>query len=70
VVNKIDLLAPDQRDAAVAAIVAGLEWQGPVFAISAATGEGTDALCRAIIDYLRSAAESERSGEGEAPREA
>jgi GTP-binding protein len=54
VINKIDLIAPDQRDAAVAAIVAGLDWEGPVFAVSAATGEGTDRLCREIIGFLNS----------------
>lgn len=53
VVNKIDLLAPDQRDQAVETIVAGLEWEGPVFSVSAATGEGTDALCRAVLEFLR-----------------
>jgi GTP-binding protein len=54
VINKIDLVAPDQRDAEVTEIVRRLDWQGPVFAISAATGEGTDELCREILRFLRS----------------
>jgi GTP-binding protein len=71
VVNKIDLIAPDARDAAVASIVAGLDWQGPVFAISAATGEGTDTLCRAIQRFLATLAveEAERSETSKAPAE-
>jgi GTP-binding protein len=67
VINKIDLIAPDQRDEAVAAIITGLDWKGPVFAISAATGEGTDVLCREILKFLRMQAseESEQAGESE-----
>jgi GTP-binding protein len=52
VLNKIDLLPPDQREAAIERIVAAYGWSGPVFAISAATGEGTDALAHAIVDYI------------------
>lgn len=52
VINKIDLIAADQRDQVAADIVASLQWQGPVFAISAATGEGTADLCRAIMRHL------------------
>jgi GTP-binding protein len=54
VVNKIDLVAPDARERTVAAISRELGWTGPVFAVSAATGEGTKELCRAIVDYLKS----------------
>lgn len=60
VVNKIDLIAPDQRDDAVERIVRQTGTSGPVFAVSAATGEGTEALCRAIADYLK--AEREKEG--------
>jgi GTP-binding protein len=52
VINKIDLIAPDEREAALAAIVESIGWQGPVYAISAATGEGTQALCRDIARFL------------------
>ena len=52
VLNKIDLFAVDERDAAVQRIVDALDWQGPVFTISAIAGEGTEALCRAIMDRL------------------
>jgi len=53
VINKIDLVAPDERDRVVAEIVEKFDWEGPVFAISAATGEGTAALSRAVADFLR-----------------
>lgn len=66
VVNKIDLLPPDERERAVASIVERLAWEGPVFAISAATGEGTQALCREIAASLE-AAKREAAGEGVRP---
>ena len=53
VVNKIDLVAPAEREKTVNAIAGGLGWTGPVFAVSAATGEGTKELCRAVVDYLK-----------------
>jgi GTP-binding protein len=52
VINKVDLLAPDQRAAAVQDIVDALGWTGPVHTISAIAGEGTHTLCRAIMDRL------------------
>jgi GTP-binding protein len=53
VVNKIDLLARDERDQVIRGIVDALGWDGPVFAISAATGEGTKALSEKIAGYLK-----------------
>jgi len=52
VLNKIDLLAGDDRAAAVQRIVDALDWQGPVYTISAIAGEGTDELCSAIMARL------------------
>ncbi|HHC72727.1 MAG TPA: Obg family GTPase CgtA, partial [Thiotrichales bacterium] len=52
VLNKIDLLPEEERDARCAAIVGELEWEGPVFLISAVTGEGTRELVFAVMDYL------------------
>jgi GTP-binding protein len=52
VINKIDLIARDQREPVVRGIVEALAWQGPVFAISAVTGEGTKALGEKIAEYL------------------
>jgi GTP-binding protein len=53
VINKIDLVAASERDAVIQLIVAELGWTGPVFAISAATGEGTKALSEKIAEALK-----------------
>ena len=52
VLNKLDLVAEEERDAVCEAIVAGLEWDGPVYRVSALGGEGTEALCRDIMQWL------------------
>ena len=52
VVNKVDLLPEDERDARVRDIVQRLDWQGPVFAIAALSRQGTEALVFAIMEYL------------------
>ena len=59
VINKIDLLTEDDRGAAREKILASLEWDGPVFEVSAATGEGTEALGQAIMQELESLREPE-----------
>ena len=50
--NKLDLLEPEQQAARVAEISAALHWTGPIFAISAATGEGAEALMQAVMVRL------------------
>ena len=52
VVNKIDLLPEEERDAHVARIAEATGAGEAVFAVSAATGEGTDALMTAVSDAL------------------
>jgi GTP-binding protein len=52
VLNKIDLLPPAERNARCAGIVRRLRFRGPVFQISGATGEGTQALCQAVMREL------------------
>lgn len=61
VINKIDLLAEEDRDAARDGLVAELEWDGPVFTVSAASGEGTQELGQAVMRALEEfdAAEAE-----------
>jgi GTP-binding protein len=54
VINKIDLVPADLRAATVAGIVDRLAWDGPVFAVSAATGEGTKELSREVASCLKS----------------
>jgi GTP-binding protein len=52
VLNKTDLLPGDEREAVCDRIVAELGWSGPVFRVSALAGEGTEALCRAIMAHI------------------
>lgn len=52
VLNKMDLLPEDSREAVCQKLVDDLQWLGPVFLVSALTKEGTDKLCNAICDYL------------------
>jgi len=52
VLNKIDLLPEDEREARCQDIIDRLGWQGPSFAISAELGLGTRELNFSIMDYL------------------
>lgn len=52
VLNKVDLLEPAQRRSRVEHIVSRLDWDGPVFQISALSGSGTDELVQAIMARL------------------
>jgi GTP-binding protein len=61
VVNKIDLLDDQDRAAAVERLVAEIAWSGPVFVVSAMSGEGTDKLCDAIMEHLEGVREREQA---------
>jgi GTP-binding protein len=52
VLNKLDLLPGDESDSLCAEITSGLEWSGPVYAISAINREGVDQLCQDIMSFL------------------
>jgi GTP-binding protein len=52
VINKIDLLEPAEAKRRAREIVRRLRFKGPVFLISGATGEGTEALKHAVMRYL------------------
>ena len=52
VLNKLDLVPPEERDARVAALARALRWKGPVLRISALTGEGTRELVYAVQQWL------------------
>jgi GTP-binding protein len=64
VLNKLDLLPPEARPARVQEIVQGLHWTGPVFSVSAATGEGCRELMARLMERLetlrRESADSEQ----------
>ena len=66
VFNKADLLPEPERAARVTALVRALDWTGPVFVVSSATGEGTGPLCEALFARLQAL----RAESGEAAGEA
>jgi GTP-binding protein len=52
VINKIDLLDDDTLALMKQHLLEKIGWKGPVFEVSAATGEGTAALAHAIVKEL------------------
>jgi GTP-binding protein len=52
VLNKIDMIEPEERIKRVKAFIKAYGWKGPVFEISALTGQGCQTLCFAIQGYL------------------
>jgi GTP-binding protein len=48
VLNKVDMIPTEERAAKIKAFVKTYGWKGPVFEISALTGEGCQQLCYAI----------------------
>lgn len=62
VLNKIDLLAEDERASRIDRIVQTLGWGGPLYTISAVSGEGTDKLCQDVMVYLERLREARMEG--------
>ncbi|MEZ0238889.1 MAG: Obg family GTPase CgtA [Methylophilaceae bacterium] len=54
VLNKVDMLPADERDAKRVAFLREFGWDAPSFCISALSGEGCQALVYAIMEYLES----------------
>ncbi|WP_411359159.1 Obg family GTPase CgtA [Pseudidiomarina salilacus] len=52
VVNKIDLLTDEEAEERLAEVKAALNWEGPVYKISALAKKGTEDLCKSIMTYL------------------
>ncbi len=52
VLNKMDLLLPEEAIERATKIVRALRFKGPVFLISGATGEGTRPLVEAVMHLL------------------
>ena len=52
IINKTDLLPADELAIARQKLLSELTWEGPVFEVSAATGEGTEALGQAVMREL------------------
>ncbi|MFQ5469227.1 MAG: Obg family GTPase CgtA [Gammaproteobacteria bacterium] len=65
VLNKLDLLSDEERDQRCKEIIDDLQWQGPVFRISALSGRGADDLVYKIMDALEEAKENvDEPGDG------
>jgi GTP-binding protein len=52
VLNKLDLVPAEERQARCEDIIKRLHWHGPVYQISAIKQKGTQELCYALMDYL------------------
>ncbi|WBA82663.1 Obg family GTPase CgtA [Endozoicomonas sp. GU-1] len=52
VLNKVDLLPDDQREAVCQHIIKELNWTGPVYQTSAIAGLGTGILCQNIMSFI------------------
>lgn len=52
ILNKVDLLPPDEADKRCKDIVRRLRWKGPVFRISGLAHQGTQQLCQTIMTRL------------------
>jgi GTP-binding protein len=75
VINKTDLLADDELTRVRESLLETLQWTGPVFEVSAATGTGTEKLGQAVMrelelmDELEAAAAGAGMDESEPPGE-
>ena len=65
VLNKLDMVPEDEREARVKDFVERFEWTGPVFEISALTGQGCEALTYAVFDYISQHSDASRAAEAE-----
>lgn len=70
VLNKVDMVAEDEREAHCQAIIDELDWQGPVFRISAISGEGTKDLSQAVMRWIEERAREEADNPDLAEEEA
>ena len=61
VLNKIDLLDEAEIAACRERVVAALGWEGPVYEISAVSGQHTNTLCGDLMTHLETQAEALRS---------
>ncbi len=65
VLNKVDLLTDEQFAERSDALLDELKWEGAVFAVSAVTGDGTQALVYALMEHLTALKEQERQALGD-----
>jgi GTP-binding protein len=65
ILNKIDRLPPEDVEEHGQAIIDGLEWDGPVFRISALQGDGLQNLMYQIMNFLEQSKEEEETDDAE-----
>jgi GTP-binding protein len=65
ILNKVDMLPADVRAKQVKDFVKRFGWKGPVFEISALSGEGCDSLILAIYEHLVATGEAGREAHAE-----
>jgi GTPase len=65
VLNKLDMLDDETRAKRVADFVKRFKWKGPMFEISALTGQGCEGLIYAIYDHLAKHGAAGRAAEAE-----
>ena len=68
VLNKLDMVPADEREALVKDIVKRLRFKGPVFEISALTREGCERLVQSVYEYLAKEFRSHLPEEAPDPR--
>ena len=68
VLNKLDMVPADEREALVKDIVKRLKFKGPVFEISALTREGCERLVQSVYEYLAKEFRSHQVEEAPDPR--
>jgi GTP-binding protein len=54
VLNKLDMVPPEERDKRVKDFVKRFKWKGPVYAVSALAREGLDTLLKAVFEHVAS----------------
>lgn len=52
VINKTDVVLDEDRERILADLTQALDWNGPIYTISAISRTGTQALCNDIMNYL------------------
>jgi GTP-binding protein len=65
VLNKIDNVPEDEIDALAQSIIDQLQWQGPIYTISALKNQGTQALMYDIMNFLEQQKEAQQELNGE-----
>ena len=63
VLNKLDMVPADQREARVKDFVRRLRYKGPLFEISALTREGCEPLIKAIFQHVHAVQKAEQPPE-------